>query len=174
MIFKYNTKKIKKIKKSIIIKSSHFSDIRGNLFTIFNNEMQKKLIKKKFRKYHDKIMVRKKNTLTGIHGDNKTWKVLSCIEGKILVVLVNCDKKSKEFGKYYKIVLKDKDFKSILIPPKVGNSYLCLDKKNIIYYKIFHNGNYNDFNKQFTYKWNDIRFKISWPIKKPILSKRDK
>ena len=59
MIFKYNTKKIKKIKKSIIIKSSHFSDIRGNLFTIFNNEMQKKLIKKKFRKYHDKIMVRK-------------------------------------------------------------------------------------------------------------------
>ena len=46
MIFKYNTKKIKKIKKSIIIKSSHFSDIRGNLFTIFNNEMQKKLIKK--------------------------------------------------------------------------------------------------------------------------------
>ena len=40
-------------------------------------------------------MSRKLNTLTGIHGDNKTWKVLSFIEGKILVVLVDCDKKVK-------------------------------------------------------------------------------
>ena len=81
-------------------------------------------------------MVRKKNSLTGIHGDNKTWKVLSCIEGKILVVLVNCDKKVKNLASIIKLYLRT-SFKSILIPPKVGNSYLCLDKKNIIYYKIF-------------------------------------
>ena len=119
-------------------------------------------------------MLRKKDTLTGIHGDNKTWKVLTCLEGKILVVLVNCDKKNKNFGKHYKLILKGSDFKSILIPPKIGNSYLCFDKKNLIYYKTFHNGKYNDYDKQFTYKWNNKDFKIRWPIKKPILSKRDK
>ena len=173
MKFKYKIKKIPNIKISFLINSSYFSDIRGNITTIFNNEMQKKIIKKKFNNFHDKIMVRKKNTLTGIHGDKKTWKVLTCLEGKILIVLVNCDKKSKNFGKHFKIELKGTDFKSMVISPKVGNSYLCLDSRNIIYYKILHNGSYNDFDKQFTYKWNDERFKISWPIKKPILSKRD-
>jgi dTDP-4-dehydrorhamnose 3,5-epimerase-like enzyme len=49
-----------------------------------------------------------------------------------------------------------------------------LKNKNLIFYKILHNGDYNDFEKQFTYKWNDSRFKISWPVKKPILSRRDR
>lgn len=174
MKFKYKFKKIPYLKNSFLINSSHFSDIRGNISTIFNNEMQVKIIKKKFNNFHDKIMIRKKNTLTGIHGDKKTWKVLTCLEGKILVVLINCDKKDKNFGKHYKIELKGNDFNSIVVSPKIGNSYLCLSIKNIIYYKVLHNGRYNDFDKQFTFKWNDERFKISWPIKKPILSKRDK
>lgn len=174
MRFKYKVKKISNLNNSFIISNSHFSDIRGTISTLFNNEMQKKLIKKKFNNFHDKIMVRKKKTLTGIHGDDKTWKVLTCLQGKILIVLVNCDTKSKNFGKYFKIELNGNDFKSIIISPKVGNSYLCLDNRNIIYYKVLHNGSYNDFDKQFTYKWNDELFKISWPVKKPILSNRDK
>jgi dTDP-4-dehydrorhamnose 3,5-epimerase len=174
MAFRYKIKKIPILKNSFIIENSSFKDLRGNIFTIFNKEMQKKLIKKNFDQYHDKLMVRKKNTLTGIHGDNKTWKVLTCLHGKILLILVDCDKKSKNFGKYFKIILNSDNPKSVLISPKIGNSYLCLDKKNIIYYKIFHNGKYNDFDKQFTYKWNDSKFNISWPIKNPILSTRDK
>ncbi len=174
MKFKYKIKKISILKNSFIVTSSHFLDTRGSISTIFNKDMQTKLIKKKFNNSHDKVMIRKKNTLTGIHGDRKTWKVLNCLEGKILLVLVNCDKKSKNFGKHLKIKLKGNDFKSIVISPMIGNSYLCLDKKNIIYYKVLHNGTYNDYDKQFTYKWNDEKFRISWPIKKPILSKRDR
>ena len=174
MSFNYKVRKISKIKNCYLITSSSFSDRRGKISTIFNKEMQKKIIKKNFNNYHDKIMSRKLNTLTGIHGDSKTWKVLSCIEGKILVVLVNCDRKSKNFGKHFKITLKGQDFKSLIISPKIGNSYLCLKNRNLILYKILHNGDYNDFDKQFTYKWNDSKFKISWPIKKPILSKRDR
>ncbi len=173
MKFRYKIKKISNLKNSFLVNSSHFSDLRGSISTIFSKDMQMKIIKKKFDNSHDKVMIRKKNTLTGIHGDRKTWKVLTCLEGRILVVLVNCDKKSKNFGRHFKIKLKAKDFKSIVISPMVGNSYLCLDKKNIIYYKVLHNGKYNDFDKQFTYKWNDKKFGVSWPIKKPILSKRD-
>ena len=32
---------------------------------------------------------------------------------------------------------------------------------------------YIDAKNQKTYKWNDPKFKIKWPIKNPILSKRD-
>ena len=74
MKFKYKIKKIPNIESSFLINSSYFLDIRGNISTIFNNEMQKRIIKKKFNNFHDKIMVRKKNTLTGIHGDKKLGK----------------------------------------------------------------------------------------------------
>ena len=30
-----------------------------------------------------------------IHGDNKTWKLVSCVYGKIDAYIVNCEKKSK-------------------------------------------------------------------------------
>ena len=174
MTFYFKKKKIRKIKNNTIIKNSKFTDIRGDISTIFDKFIQSKIIKKNFSNYSDKIMVRKRNTLTGIHGDLKTWKILSCIKGKILLVLVDCNKKSKNFGKHFKITLSENDRRSLVIPPKVGNSYLCLNEHNIIYYKNLFNGKYNDFDKQFTYKWNDERFNIKWPIINPILSKRDK
>jgi len=174
MIFHFKKKKISLNKNIYIIKNSKFKDLRGDISTIVDKFIQTKIIKKSFSNYSDKIMIRKKNTLTGIHGDNKTWKILSCLKGKILVVLVNCDLKSKKFGKHHKIILSEKDTNSLIIPPKIGNSYLCLYQENIIFYKNLFNGKYNDFDKQFTYKWNDKKFKIKWPITNPILSKRDK
>ena len=47
MSFKYKVKKISKFKECSIIISSSYTDIRGNISTIFNSEMQKKIIKKK-------------------------------------------------------------------------------------------------------------------------------
>ena len=35
-------------------------------------------------------------------------------------------------------------------------------------------GKYFDIKKQFSIKWNDPKIKIKWPIKRPILSNRDK
>jgi dTDP-4-dehydrorhamnose 3,5-epimerase len=174
MTFHFKIKKIKFINNASIVKNSKFTDLRGDISTIFDKHIQLNIIKKKFSNYSDKIMVRKKNTLVGIHGDNKTWKILKCIKGKILLVLVNCKKKDKNFGKFSKILLLENDNKSVVIPPNTGNSYLCMSSNNIIYYKNLFNGKYNDADKQFTYKWNDSKLKINWPIKKPILSKRDK
>jgi dTDP-4-dehydrorhamnose 3,5-epimerase len=167
----YNDKKLKGVK---IIENSFFEDKRGYLYTNFNQKIKNTILKKRFNNFDDKIIYRKKNSLTGIHGDNKTWKIISCLSGKIELVLVNCRKNSKNFGKYTKFNLRGMDFKSILIPPLIGNSYLCLSKTAIISYKFFYNGKYNDFNNQFTYSWKDKRFNINWSIKKKlILSERD-
>lgn len=174
MTFNFKIKKINIIKNAFVVENSKYHDLRGRISTIFDKFIQSKIIRKNFSNYSDKLMIRKKNTLTGIHGDNKTWKVLKCLKGKILVVIVNCKKSQKNFGKYYKIILSENDNKSLIIPPFTGNSYLCLHKENIIFYKNLFNGKYNDFDKQFSYKWNDKKFKISWPIAKPILSKRDR
>ena len=85
---------------------------------------------------------------------------------------IDCNKKSKTYMKYTKIILNTKN-KSILIPPNFGVSYLCRSKESYIYYKFLFNGKYNDTNKQKTLSWQDKKINIKWPIKKPILSKRD-
>ena len=46
--------------------------------------------------------------------------------------------------------------------------------KRIIEINVTYNPKYIDAKNQTTYLWCDPKLKIRWPIKKPILSKRDK
>ena len=121
-----------------------------------------------------KFATSKKNVLRGFHGDSKSWKLVSCVKGKVLNVVVDYRKDSKKYLKYSTFVLSDKNKLAILIPPGFLNSYLCLSKSCIYSYDYSFKGNYNDVKEQFSIKWNDKRINYKWPIKKPILSKRDK
>ncbi len=171
-MFPYKILADKKFKKVKVIKNDIFKDLRGYLFTIANNEIERKIIKKKHNNYIDKVTIRKKNSLTGIHIDSKSWKIITCLKGSILLVVVDCIIKSKNYLTYSRILL-DKCNKSVVIPPKFGVSYLCLSNNSCIHYKFLFNGSYNDVIQQKTLSWNDKRININWPIKKPFLSKRD-
>ena len=110
--------------------------------------------------------------MRGIHGDNRTSKLITCLYGKFLLVVVNNDKKSKQYRKYQKFILSDKNNIQILVPNKFGNGHYVISEKAIFHYK--QNTLYNR-KSQFTLKWNDKKLKIKWPKGiKPILSKRDK
>jgi dTDP-4-dehydrorhamnose 3,5-epimerase len=58
----------------------------------------------------------------------------------------------------------------VLIPPKHGNGHLVLSETSIFHYK---QSTYYDPAGQFTYRWNEPRFNIWWPVRDPILSMRD-
>jgi dTDP-4-dehydrorhamnose 3,5-epimerase len=62
----------------------------------------------------------------------------------------------------------------ILMPPGFGNAFLVTSDYAVYNYKLAYDDVYNDHDKQFTYKWNDKKININWPIKDPILSNRDK
>jgi len=147
-----------------------FGDLRGQFVETYNEELyRKKGINVKF--VQDDISISRKNVLRGIHVDNKAWKLVSCLFGKLYVVIVNCNEKSRDFGKWQGFLLSEEDKSQILIPPKYGCGQLVLSKKAIFTYK---QSEYYNPKRQSTYKWNDSRFKIKWPIKNPILSERDK
>ena len=152
-----------------IFKSSAFIDNRGYYWTSWKKGQVKKITFK-----HDKFSLSKKNVLRGLHGDTKTWKLVSCPYGKFLLVVVNFDKKSKNFLKYKSWILSHKNRLQILIPPNYANGHLCISKECLFHYKLSYKGSYIDSNKQFSLRWNDPKLKIKWKIKKPILSKRDK
>lgn len=154
----------------LLIKPYIFKDFRGEYIETYNEKLYRENnIDIKF--IQDDISVSKKNVLRGIHGDLKTWKLISCLYGKFYLVVVNCDVKSNDFGKWQAFNLSDKNRYQVLIPPKHGNGHLVLSERAIFHYK---QSTYYNPKGQYTYKWDDPRLKIRWPIKNPILSKRDK
>jgi dTDP-4-dehydrorhamnose 3,5-epimerase len=151
-----------------IFKSTIFSDKRGFIWSSW-----KKNSKLKLNFNHDKFAISKKNVLRGFHGDKKTWKLMSCVYGKILLIITNYNEKSKNFLKYKKIILDHKENKNILIPPNFLNATLCLSNNCVLHYKLCYKGKYNGVGQQLSLKWNDKRLKIKWPKRKFLLSKRD-
>jgi dTDP-4-dehydrorhamnose 3,5-epimerase len=152
-----------------IIKNTIFKDNRGLLWTTW-----KKTEFKKINFNHDKFSLSKKKTLRGFHCDFKSWKMITSVYGRFLFVVVDMRKNSKNYLKHKKWILDHKKPKSILIPPYYANAHLCLSNVCILHYKWSYKGKYIDSNQQKSYRWNDPKIKMNWPIKKPILSKRDK
>ena len=152
-----------------ILKSTNFKDKRGILWTTWRKGVFKKII---FN--HDKFSLSKKNVLRGLHCDFKSWKLITSIYGKFLLVVVDMRKNSKNYLKHKKFILDHKKPKMILVPPYYANGHLCLTNMCLFHYKWSYKGRYLDKDKQKSYLWKDPKINIKWPIKKPILSKRDK
>ena len=151
------------------IKLDVFEDFRGQYVETHNEKDYKKNgIDIHF--IQDDISLSSRNVLRGIHGDSETWKLVSCLYGRFYLVVVNCDKDSKDFGQWQGFLLSDRNREQVLVPPKHGNAHLVLSDWAIFHYK---QSTYYDRSKQFSYKWDEPTFNIRWPIKHPILSQRD-
>ncbi|MBF0227305.1 MAG: dTDP-4-dehydrorhamnose 3,5-epimerase family protein [Desulfobacterales bacterium] len=153
----------------LLIKPHVFEDHRGQYIETYNEKLyHEHKIDVKF--VQDDISISSKHVLRGIHGDAETWKLISCLHGKFYLVVVNCDQESKNVGNWQAFTLSEYNRHQVLVPPKYGNGHLVLSEKAIFHYK--QNTYYNP-KGQFTYKWNDPKLNIWWPIKNPILSQRD-
>jgi len=151
-----------------ILNDTIFYDKRGSIWTSW----KKNKIKLNFN--HDKFAYSKKNVFRGLHYDNKTWKLVSCVYGSIFLIVVKINK-SENIYKHKKFFLDHKSNKSILIPPGFANGHLCLSSECVFHYKLFYRGKYSDVKEQKTLLYNDKRLNIMWPTKKKfILSDRDK
>ena len=151
-----------------IIKTKVHKDSRGHFVEVFRHSFFKK---QKF--VFTCSSKSKKNVLRGMHFQKKIeqGKYLSVLKGRILDVVVDIRKKSKTFGKHFKIIISDKDGKAIYIPPGFAHGFLLLDTENIITY---HCTNYRSKVNEMGIKWNDKKLKIKWPKKKLIISKKDR
>lgn len=157
-----------KFKNLKLIISKPHSDLRGCFRELF-----KKKFFKKSKFVFTCFSYSKKNVLRGMHFQNKKaqGKYISVLKGEIFDVAIDLRKKSKTFGKYFSIRLSNENGISIYIPPGFAHGFLGLKKENIISY---HCTNYRSKQNEKGIIWNDKHIKIKWPIKKPILSKKDK
>ena len=157
-----------------IIKPSVSSDKRGSIWTTFMKNEIEELLPEALSFKHDKFSISNHNVLRGIHGDEKSWKLVTCVFGEIYQVVVDCREESDTYKIYESFTISANNQISVLIPPGLGNAYYVKSIKAVYHYKLAYKGVYIDANEQFSFKWNDPLFNIEWPSNKPILSERDK
>ena len=158
----------------LVFEHSKFSDTRGSLWSTYDDVLHnilEDIVGLRFN--HDKFATNRKNVLRGIHGDYKSWKLVTVVAGEAMQVVVDCRPTSNTYLSYSTFRLHQNNPQSILIPPGFGNAFLCMTDFCVYHYKLAYTGNYNDAEKQFTFQWNDERIGIEWPIETPILSERD-
>ena len=161
-------KKIKTIFKDLkVYQGKKFDDNRGFLREVFRENVIK-------RKLAFSIVSKSnKNVLRGLHLQTKKAqdKFITVLKGKILDVVVDLRKKSKTYGKHFKIILDENNSKFLFIPKGFAHGFLGLGKENIVLYSCT---NYRHAKSEKAVLWNDKDLKIKWGIKKPIISKKDR
>ena len=151
-----------------LIRGKNFYDKRGYFREILRNNLLKK---KKFIFWS--ISKSKKNVLRGLHLQTKfkQAKFVSVLKGKIYEVVLDLRKKSRTYGKYYGTILSDKNSTSLFVPTGFAHGFCALENECLVLYGMT---NYRSRKNEVGILWNDDAIKIKWPVKKPIVSKKDK
>jgi len=151
-----------------IIKGINHYDKRGDVREILKNNF-----------FKDKNFIfwiisnSKKNVIRGLHLHKKDQqeKFVSVVKGKIFDVVLDLRKKSKTYRKHFSIILSEKNSTSLFIPAGFAHGFCGLENDNLVFYGCT---NYRSKKSEIGILWNDKTLKIKWPIKKPIISSKDK
>ena len=155
-----------------VVQPTLFQDHRGQYTALYIRRLyQQAGIEAEF--VEDCISVSRRHVLRGIHGDNLTWKLISCLYGQFYLVVLNLEANSPQYGMWESWLMDSHSpYRQILVPPNFGNGHLVLSDEAIFHYR---QSSYYNPEGQFTIKWNDPRFNIEWPNigQNPITSERD-
>ena len=156
-----------KFKDLIVYEKETYSDKRGYFRELF----LQKHFKDKFP--FDVMSYSKKNVVRGLHLQlkNSQAKLITVLRGKIFDVCLDCRKNSKTFGKHFSIILSDKNNRSLLIPKGFAHGFCALSNDVVMHYKC---SDYRNKQSETGILWNDKELKIKWPIKKSIVSNKDR
>jgi len=156
-----------------IITPDVFEESRGTIWTSFLQDQIDALLPEGLHFTHDKFSLSTNNVLRGLHGDHKSWKLVTCVYGEVHQVVADMRADSPSYLKFQRIVINRQNQKLVLIPPGMGNAYYVTSPEAVYHYKLAYEGAYIDADQQFTVAWNDPRLNIDWPTDDPILSARD-
>jgi dTDP-4-dehydrorhamnose 3,5-epimerase len=148
-----------------IIKANCYYDKRGYLQEIY----LKKNLKKNFK--FSLITFSRRNVFRGFHfqSKNQQVKLIYLVKGSILDIVIDLRRRSNNFGKAYRFKLREKNI--LYIPKGFAHGYLSLSAENVLLYYMT---NYRDAKNENGIVWNDKNLKIKFPVKKLIISKKDK
>jgi len=111
-------------------------------------------------------------TLRGMHGQltKPQGKLVRVIDGEILDVAADIRRGSPTFGRWCAVKLSGDNARQLYVPPGLLHGFCVLSATARVHYKVT---DFYDPKDEFGVIWNDPDLAIDWPIKEPVLSKRD-
>ena len=158
----------------ILIKPKVFEDERGFFMETYKKEDfdEKAGIKGEF--IQDNHSKSKYGVLRGLHFQKEPYaqaKIVRCVRGAIYDVAVDLRKNSPTFGKYAGVILSEENNCQLYVPKGFAHGFLVLSDAAEVIYKV---DNVYAPEYEAGLIWNDADINVEWPIKKPIVSQKDR
>jgi len=149
------------IKDLLVIEPRVFSDQRGWFLEAWQSQNYINIgIDRNF--VQDNMSYSKYGTLRGLHMQSPAQgKLVQVIQGTIFDVAVDLRWSSDTFGKWYGLILSDKNKKQFWIPEGFAHGFFVLSDTAIFSYKCTE---YYNPKREFTLLWNDPDIGIDWPL----------
>ena len=158
----------------VIIDPTVFGDNRGYFLESYNEKEFKEVIGK-VSFVQDNESKSSKGVLRGLHFQKPPFaqaKLVRCIEGKVLDVVVDIRKNSKTYGQYFTTELSGENKKQVFIPRGFAHGFLVLSDSAIFAYKV---DNTYAPEHDAGIRWNDPIVNIPWGLSESdvLVSKKD-
>lgn len=113
-----------------------------------------------------------KNILRGLHFQhpNAQGKLVSVARGAVWDVAVDVRVGSPHFGRWYGVELSESNKQQLWLPPGFAHGFCALTDDTDFVYKCTATYSQPD---EHAVLWNDPAIGIEWPVKEPLLSKKD-
>jgi len=137
---------------------------RGNQFTFYDDRTHGDVVF-----VQDKVSKSHQGVIRGFHGDNKTWKLITCLHGTIRLIVYDIDSDEKQD---YILGGDDTTHQTVLVPPRFLNAHQCLSSTCIFLYKW--SEYYEGAQQQWSVHYNDTDIDPKWNLEiGGVVSQRD-
>ncbi|AFF28184.1 gp186 [Sphingomonas phage PAU] len=119
----------------IFIQNSQFKDERGSFRETFSKERLSFICKHEF--VQDNVSISHKNVLRGMHiqtGDSVQGKLVTCLKGRLIDLVVDIRKDSLTYGKTITVLLHEPNM-SLFVPRGCLHGFISLEDDTIMHYK---------------------------------------
>jgi len=120
----------------------------------------------------DNHSLSKRGILRGLHAQRTQpqGKLIRVLSGEIYDVIVDIQKGSPTFKKWFGITLSAENFKQCYVPPGYAHGFCVMSESAEVEYKVT---DFYDPQDELHLAWNDPDIAVQWPIPHPTLSAKD-
>jgi dTDP-4-dehydrorhamnose 3,5-epimerase len=159
----------------VVLKPTVFKDNRGYFMESYNQKNINKLLGN-VNFVQDNESESSRGVLRGLHFQKPPYtqaKLVRCLKGSVLDVVLDLRKDSKSYGIFDTILLTEENKKQLFIPKGFAHGFIVLSKSAIFSYKV---DNYYNPDSESGVLWSDLDLNIDWKINKNeiIVSEKDK
>lgn len=156
-----------------IIQPKVFGDDRGFFLETFEKRRYQTMLNIDYDFVQDNHSRSQKGVLRGLHfqKQNPQGKLVRVVRGEVFDVAVDIRKNSPTYGAWVGINLSETNKTQFWIPPGLAHGFAVISDIADFEYKCTDYYNPTD---EGCLLWNDPTVNITWPIKNPLLSEKDK